>query len=424
MTNPASLTPATENATDKAWLPYIWSMVGFAIVLRLQQFALNPAVWIDELWILRNITRKNFLELTGTLTDVQAAPPIFLWIERAIWLVFGDNIFALRALPLVASCIMVTLLVPFGRGLIRMPALFMALILMGFSDKLLDFSCEVKPYVLDGMIAAILFVVFRATQSWTTRSRLLLFAGLAPLTLFTSYAGCFLYAGLMLAFIPETWLNRFQWRTWLCWCVLILTVSIAFYFLYTGPIRAQRTPQMDTFWRDYPDWHRPWTVPFWTVYSFGVYLERLWRPTGMILIVPIVVGASVLWRRSVRGELIFLLAPLILVMLAAWAGKYPFETRLIVFTAPSVFVLAAEGLLEMGLWIRQRAIWSSTVMQTTSNRVLRAAVVLSCIALVIPVIHTSKHIVSVRRRAAQAWPESPSNPGPVNAGKPGVPLYR
>lgn len=423
MTQPANLAPDSVSRTEKPWRYYLWIAVGVSVLLRIQQFALNPAVWIDELWILRNITRKNFAELMGPLTDVQAAPPVFLWIEHALWLAFGDNIFALRLLPLVASCAMVVLLVPLGRGLVRMPALLMSILLLGLSDKLLDYTCEVKPYVVDGVVATGLAVLFRVTQTWTSHSRMILFGALAPLALFTSYASCFVYGGLMLAFLPETWTKRDQWKTWLGWAVLILSVSISFYFLYTGPIRAQRTPQMETFWQDYPDWQRPWTVPFWTVYAWGTYLERLWRPTGMILIVPLIVGVAVLWRRRLIAELMVLLAPITLAMLAAWMGKYPFEARLLIFSAPSVLLLVGEGLMEISIWVQSRQIWSTApATRMGATRALRVVVIMALIALLIPIGRTTKNIVSVRRRAAEVWPESPSRPGPVNAGKPGVRL--
>ena len=424
MTAPIPTVSALETDTvERAWRPWIWGVVVAAILLRLRHFAMNPAVWIDELWLLRNIVRKNFAEMLGPLTDVQAAPPAFLWVEHAISLAFGDNIFALRIPPLLASCAMIVLLALLGRGLIRSPALVVALVLTGFSDKLLDYTCETKPYVVDGLVGIALSVVFRATQSWSHPKRLLLFAGLAPLVLFTSYAGIYVYGGIFLALLPDAWAQRRQRNAWLGWLVLMAAVAGTFYYLLTGPIHAQRTPLMEAYWQDYPDWRKPWIVPFWSINVFVQYIERLWRPTGFLLLVPIVVGATVLWRRGRRTELVLLIAPVLLAMFAAWLRKYPFETRLLVFNAGQLMLLAGEGLIEIGLWFKA---FSATPDQNPKSlgwkRMTQIAVCIAGIALVIPLGHTIKHTVFLRKRPPELWPESPTKPGPINVGPTGYKL--
>ena len=91
--------------------------------MRLYHYLRNPAVWCDELWLLRNIIGKGFLAQLGPLDDVQAAPPLFLWLERTVWLLCGDNIYALRLPPLLAGCGTMLLVVPLGRRCVSLAAL-------------------------------------------------------------------------------------------------------------------------------------------------------------------------------------------------------------------------------------------------------------------------------------------------------------
>ena len=115
--------PQADAARDILFVRIAWVMAILAAALRLLHYVRNPPVWCDELWLLRNIIGKSFLELLGPLLDVQAAPPLFLWVEHTLWLIFGDNILVLRVLPLMVSCGMMLLLVPLARHCLRPAAL-------------------------------------------------------------------------------------------------------------------------------------------------------------------------------------------------------------------------------------------------------------------------------------------------------------
>src|SRR5437868_3496628 len=71
-----------------AWL--IWPIVGLGLLLRLIHFVRDPSVWHDESALVMNVLRKDFTALLGPLFYAEAAPPLFLWIERTAFLLFGD----------------------------------------------------------------------------------------------------------------------------------------------------------------------------------------------------------------------------------------------------------------------------------------------------------------------------------------------
>src|SRR5262249_6866629 len=158
-------------------------------------------------------------------------------------------------------------------------------------------------------------------------------AALAPVVIFLAYPGGFLYGGLLVALLPSLWEGRRRWQTWLGYGLLVLSTFTAFALLVLGPIRAQQNPVLQNYWVDFPNWHRPWSVPLWSCGVSLRFLEHVWRPTGGVLIVPALIGARSLWRRQLRSELLLLAVPVALAMLAAWMHAFPFESRVVLFVA-------------------------------------------------------------------------------------------
>src|SRR5262245_60982424 len=86
-----------------------WGFVALGLMLRVFHYGRNPSVWHDEAAVIVNVLQKDFSQLLGPLRFSEAAPPLFLWLERAVQSVCGQGTFALRAMPFVASCLTVTL---------------------------------------------------------------------------------------------------------------------------------------------------------------------------------------------------------------------------------------------------------------------------------------------------------------------------
>ena len=79
------------------------------IALRLFHYLRDPSVWHDEAALVVNVLNLNFAQLLGPLMWHEASPPLFLWLERAVTLVLGDSTYALRLIPVLASCVSVVL---------------------------------------------------------------------------------------------------------------------------------------------------------------------------------------------------------------------------------------------------------------------------------------------------------------------------
>src|SRR5579871_4701248 len=100
----------TKDGLSQRLTPHFMAgIIGLGLVLRLFHYARNPSVWHDEAALILNVLGKGFGDLLGPLAYHEAAPPLFLWLERAVSLMLGDNIYSLRLVPLVASCASVVL---------------------------------------------------------------------------------------------------------------------------------------------------------------------------------------------------------------------------------------------------------------------------------------------------------------------------
>src|SRR5256885_8776879 len=84
--------------------------VGFlalGLAVRLRHYVAAPSYWYDEAYVLVNVFDKSFAELTGPLRCDQAAPPLFLWALRALYLLAGGSEWVMRAPAFAASVLAV-----------------------------------------------------------------------------------------------------------------------------------------------------------------------------------------------------------------------------------------------------------------------------------------------------------------------------
>src|SRR5207237_1879977 len=99
-----------SHAPDKAadWLRrhlsvVLWSVAGSGVLARLVLFAWNQSFWHDEACLAMNVRMKSAAQLLRALDYNQAAPPLFLFFERAMYLAFGPSEPALRLAALLGG---------------------------------------------------------------------------------------------------------------------------------------------------------------------------------------------------------------------------------------------------------------------------------------------------------------------------------
>jgi hypothetical protein len=330
----------------------LWLIVAAGLALRCYHYLRDPAMWHDEAALVLNVLGKSFRALLGPLTFSEAAPPLFLWIERAVALALGDGTYALRLVPFAASCISLIALVMAARRLLPPSAVVLVALLAGCSDRLLWHACEAKPYATDVLVATSLLAVLAWDPGRFSRRRLALTIGLTPPFIFLSYPACFLLGGLALVLLPDVIRQR-RTSTALLYGLFVAVLCGSFLVLLAGPIRAQRDDTLLQCWQDmFPPWERPWLLPGWVVMRISEVARYAYEPVGNVLVVVAGVGFIALWRGGQRRLAAFLIAPLALAGTAALLGRYPLgATRVMVFAAPAALLLLARGLTPSLVWL-------------------------------------------------------------------------
>src|SRR5215212_9925659 len=116
------------------WVP-LAVLIGLA--LRAYHFLRCPAVWHDEAALIVNVLGLSFGEMLGPLLHAEAAPPVFLMLERVAALAFGDGEHALRLVPFLASCLALVLFACLCRRLLGPLSAALAVGLFAVSDRML-----------------------------------------------------------------------------------------------------------------------------------------------------------------------------------------------------------------------------------------------------------------------------------------------
>jgi hypothetical protein len=350
----APAAPPREHAwpTARFWGVTAGLLAVLGVALRSVHFGRNPAMWHDEAALVLNVIQKGFMALLGPLLHAEAAPPLFLWIERAMVLMLGDGTYALRLVPYLASFAMVVLIWIAARRWLEPEAAAWAVLLLACSERLLWHACEAKPYAVDALLGLAIISLYEYSLGWPLNRRLLVFAALAPVAVWLSFPGCFLFGGVLLVSLNDV-RHRKHASTWACYGLLALLVLGSFTALYLGPIHAQRNVAMDSCWvRTFPDWHRPWLIPWWFVVSTVEVVDYCLRPLGGVLVGVALVGGIRLWRDNRRHLVGLIIIPMLLAAAAALMHAYPYTgARVMVYALPGIVLLTAAGVRPILAWI-------------------------------------------------------------------------
>lgn len=337
--------------------PTVWTAVLVVLGLGLRSFHYfrEPAIWHDEAALIVNVLGKSFLQQLGPLHLAEAAPPLFLWAEKATVTLLGDDPLAFRLVPFAASCLALLLLVPIARRFLQPEAVPWAVLLFAGSEQLLWHGCEAKPYSVDVLAAVLVLAVFKSLRDRSLGGTLAAYTLLAPLVILTCYPGCFLFGGVLVTLLPAVARAK-RLRLWVGYGLLAATVLLTFTWLALGPVRAQRCGTLERCWTDmFPKWDQPWTVPLWSFISTVEICRYCCKPLGQPLALLAAVGGVLLWRQGRRELVALLVTPVALALVASGLKAYPYGgSRVLVYAAPAVVLLIAAGTPSTLLWVRSR----------------------------------------------------------------------
>ncbi|MBV6397619.1 MAG: hypothetical protein HFACDABA_03233 [Anaerolineales bacterium] len=342
------------------WIGFGLVLVGF--ILRLRQYLANRSLWLDEAMLTNNILSRNFGGLFQQLDNNQGAPIGFLLAQKFITLVIGDSEYALRLIPLIAGILSLALMFALTRKISNAVAGNLALGFFAVAPSLVYYSSEVKQYSSDAAIALALSLLYiKYVQAEIKLRGAILIALAGALAVWFSHPAFFTVGALGFAlFLPSVFAknkNRI---------VTLIVIAVA-WLLNLSALYALNLRQLSThqFFLDY--WRAGFmphdsSAPSWLAYSLqGPFHDLLDLQTNYIFAVLLfLIGWIGLTRRNPRFGF-FLLAVFFLALLAAFLTLYPFAGRMILFLAPLLILLLAEGIESIASLFTRSAVIAWTV---------------------------------------------------------------
>jgi hypothetical protein len=340
----------------------------FGAFVRIVGFLQNASLNGDEAMLALSIGSRSFSELLQPLDYGQVAPVAFLWAERLITYVGGVSGYGLRIVPLVAGIVLLWVVYRLTAVLLGPIQAIVALALSATSYPLMRYSVEVKPYIVDGLVSALLiWMAVRLVSDLENRRKWALL-GLAgsvgvllssPALLVCAGAG----AGLAGAVVRSRRLPLLAYVALLG--VVWGSIFAAAYISSYAPNAS--APYMQEFWA--ANFLRPGSPGFvgrlWSSFAELSCTLTCWRgivDLWPILLVLTIVGLITLSRARGPQYAALLVGPIVAAFAASMLGRYPVATRLLLFCAPTHAVLTSAGAVAVATrverrWPRLRARW-------------------------------------------------------------------
>jgi hypothetical protein len=327
-------------------------LVVLGAVLRVRQWVVGRSLWLDEALIGESLVSRDYAQLvTEPLLHNQAAPVLWLWLERFCVDVFGTDERSLRLVPLLAGIAVPVLTWLVARRVLPAVVTPVPVALTALSPSLVYYSNELKQYSTDVVVVLVLVLLATTVRGRPLAALRLSLAGAALLWL--SHAAVLCLAGVSLVLVLRPLVVQ-QWRQAALLTAALLpwlaSLGVA-YPLVLAELRDNEV--LERYW-DYTfpseaglaDW---WLGRWQDLVRTPLDLE--WSDLALVLLA---VGAvRLVWVARSRGLLV--LAVVAMATVAAAMSAYPFAGRLSLWLVP-VAALALAALLPDRMDLR-RAPW-------------------------------------------------------------------
>jgi hypothetical protein len=311
---------------------------------------MDRSLWLDEALLALNIINKSFTELAAPLDYNQGAPLGFLWVQKALTIIFGTNEYTLRFFPLISGIASLLVFAVIARKYLEGPAIFFASTIFAISIPLIYYSSEVKQYSVDVLIGLFGLLIFvHLLEKDLEYFSVVSYGLVGAILMWISHPIVFILAsnGTIAIYISFLWK---QYRKTSLIAAISLFWAISFLVLYF--ILLEQLIRNDTlldYWATgfVPSLYNPMVTIEWFIENFRKIFDD---PVGLsfpeLAGLTFIVGAVTLFRRN-KPYLFSLLMPLLFVFFAAFLQRYPFSGRLLLFAVPLLILLIGEGTVQI-----------------------------------------------------------------------------
>ena len=322
------------------WVPLVVLAVGVAA--RIRQWAGGRSLWLDEVLIADNLVSRGFVDLVRRpLSHSQAAPVLWLELERASVELFGAGERSLRLVPLLSGVAVLGLTLLLARAVLPRVLTPIPVGLVALQPALIYYSNEVKQYSTDVLVVLVVVLLalrIRPRTPYGPRLRALAVAGVVVVWL--SHVAVLVLAGVSVVLVLRAGSRRRAVRTALLLSPWLVSLALSYVTVLRPLTRNQ--PLADYWGYTFP--RSGSDVPAWFARRWydlaATPLHMSVRLVGLVLLACGLV--RLLTSRPRAGSLVWAAVPMAL--LAAGLSAYPFAGRLALWLVPLAAVTVAAAL--------------------------------------------------------------------------------
>jgi len=251
----------------------------------------------------------------------------------------------------------VFLFVAIAKHFVGTKALLLAAGLFAFSYKLIFYSSEVKQYSSDvAIILGLYALMFRMQDGGFTQLKAIAFGLAGAITIWFSHPAIFILAGigttLIMAFIyEEEWAKLFS----IAAACLLWGFSFIVFFLLSLHDLGQNTDLLN-YW-SYAFMPLPPTSLGQLKWFDDAFFKVFRDPVGLLpaSVAAVTFSIGCIAMAMERREKFFLMAvPVLFTLVASGLRAYPFGGRLLLFVTPFIFLCIADGVIRIGVLVRNK----------------------------------------------------------------------
>ncbi len=328
------------------------TLTALGAFFRVLVYCQDKQLWLDEMRLMGNLVDVSPFDYDRPLEGDQLAPIGFLFVERLFAIGFGGRTLALRLVPLVAGLSALCLFARLAMTILPRRSALLALALFAFSDDMIYYSAELKPYSVD---VAISVALLYATVEWldrplSVRTTVGFTLGLALAPWF-SFPSAFVVAGCGLALLWRTLVQR-RFHDALLWAAIGAGWAASFAASYkVSHALLSRATTMYIFWyfAFLPLWgpdaslRTAWRVVL-ELFVNPLYLLPPFAPAQWVILPGLCTLAGFMWFWRKRADwAIMLTVPVLLAVVAAALKRYPLHGRLALDLVPIGYLVLLAG---------------------------------------------------------------------------------
>jgi hypothetical protein len=403
-----------EQTQSVRWDRWTFFFISLGVLARSLRYVLRFPLWDDETFLCVSLYQRSFLELLEPLARHQVAPFLFLWLEKAMIVLFGYNELSLRFVPFVVSIASVFLFAHLVRRLVKGPTQVFCLAWYAVSYPGIRYAAEAKQYATD-MFASLVLIML--VVEWLRRpGHRKWLAGLiiaCPLAICLSLPAVFTAAAMSLVLLLALFrLPREQRRApAMAWGIYNFVLLISMAVLYVVSLRPQMQAELG-FMSDC------WDSGFVPFHSLPALLKWLLvAHTGILFAHPMGdnnfgsslttllcgVGAVFLFRRRRGFTALLLILPLVMHLGAAALRKYPYggHFKFSMYIAPMIYLVMGVGCAVLvGIQVRRK---NRFQFKLTAHIVLGLISLIGLGSMMRDSLHPAKTRSDQRQRALARW---------------------